>query len=459
MGAIPAGVGAIKAIEDAQRLLVGGRVERGAGGPHQQEGIEKRVVNRPLQRVGLAQAGGLAFGHAPSGAGFLKEQLRCAFELDLLPVDVDLRGRTGLAQREQVQVGGLDPIALARGVARGVHFGAIVVLLHRFDADPMSPVVARCVGQEANMIGRDAAAVSPLLEQLIKLPTHQRTDGVARLFRDEERRRRIVENAFLLHLRLDAQGRLELAARGRARRHGRNGGDLRIGIAVVTEQRKVEGVQRPVNDVFPDAECSRLMRRKARHFAAARVGARADLGSGEAIRIMQRHMPGSGAAEREAAQDDAIRIDLVAALHRGDSFININLASPVIGVVPTAVDIKRDLPQIGGLVLRAGRHGGEARDEVGFAQALIATVEPDVEAHGLGTIVGIGNRHAHRLHGAIKRGTMAVDPTALALEPRLAAGLQLARAFDALIEDAERLIDAFLSEECLRELVEEVPGF
>lgn len=47
----------------------------------------------------------------------------------------------------------------------------------------------------------------------------------------------------------------------------------------------------------------------------------------------------------------------------------------------------------------------------------------------------------------------------IAGEPRLAAGLQLARAFEALIENGKRLIDAFLSEERRRELVEEVPGF
>jgi len=64
------------------------------------------------------------------------------------------------------------------------------------------------------------------------------------------------------------------------------------------------------------------------NLGGTRNSARADLGGGEAIRMMQRDMPCPFPNPRESAQDYALVVDVEALLHRGDRLEDVPFAGP-----------------------------------------------------------------------------------------------------------------------------------
>jgi hypothetical protein len=81
---------------------------------------------------------------------------------------------------------GLDVVFLAAGGALSVDIGALIVLVQRFDRDPVIAVVAGGICHEADVFGRGLAVVAPLLEEGVEALAHQRAGSVAGVLRDEE---------------------------------------------------------------------------------------------------------------------------------------------------------------------------------------------------------------------------------------------------------------------------------
>ena len=244
--------------------------------------------------------------------------------------------------------------------------------------------------------------------------------------------------AFLGQLGADAERRFQLTAvrRGGRAARGAYGGYLIVGVAIMGGERKIVGVERPVEDVFIDMERSILIGRERSGgiHETAGIGAGADFGRGPAIRILQGDVPGGGAAEREAAENDAVGIDLEPALHRCDALEDIDFTGLVVGVVSAAVAIERELSDVGGVGgIRELRGILEAVDEAGFGRAVAAAMQPHVKTIRLAGVIGIGNGHAHRLHGAVERRVVAEDLPALLHHPGRLAILQLVSALEALI--------------------------
>src|SRR5689334_7960051 len=99
----------------------------------------------------------------------------CTFQMNFgrrpdangLAVDADLPGAAGFSQREAGEIARRDFVSLPAVESLGVHLGALVMLLERVERDPIIPVVAGRVGEEADVIRRDAAAVAVLLQERI----------------------------------------------------------------------------------------------------------------------------------------------------------------------------------------------------------------------------------------------------------------------------------------------------
>src|SRR5687767_898269 len=107
------------------------------------------------------------------------------------------------------------------------------------------------------------------------------------------------------------------------------------------------------------------------------------------------------------------------------------------GAVDPAETIELNLSVIGhGRVARALAIE-ETVDEFCFDHRVRASVEPDVEPGWLAWIVVVRQRDAVGKHRAVDLGNVGVNPP-LALIPLRLVRLELMRAFDALIEGAER---------------------
>ena len=361
-----------------------------------------------------------------------------------------------LAQRQARHVVRLDLVLRAARCALRIDVGALVVLVHAVHRNPVVVVVARGVGDEANVLRRRLALVAPLLQKGVQPLAHQRAGAVARLLRDQEDggsalqvqkvRLALGRKALALQLCTRAQGRFQLPA---ARRAGRRPGqrrDLRVGVAVVAGDRQIEAVQRPLLHVFPDLQRGVLIGRKPRHLPAARPRPGADLGRREAIRIVQRDVPRAFAAHREAAQQDALVVDLEALLDRRDAFENVRLARPVpAGAVDPAEQIHLDLPLVG------HRHIARperllAENEFRFRGVVLPAVHPYVEPRRFGRVVAFGQRDGVRLHRSVDRGIVGVN-LLLARVPGRSAVAQLPGPLDSLIEHHHRVIDRILRAE------------
>src|SRR6476661_260847 len=102
------------------------------------------------------------------------------------------------------------------------------MFFERRESHPVVLVVAGCVSQETDVIGRSAAAFAPGFEKSIQTLPHQGAGAVTGLLRNQERRRqptglqeiRLAHGwePFLLKLCANAQRGFQLPAIRRARR-------------------------------------------------------------------------------------------------------------------------------------------------------------------------------------------------------------------------------------------------
>src|SRR5205823_15039018 len=121
-----------------------------------------------------------------------------------------------------------------------------------FDGNPVVFVVSRSVGEEADMVSRDLAAIAILLQKPVETFAHQRACAVPGVLRNQEDCRRalckqIVRltfrwKALLFQLLTHLDGGFQLTACFGAGRRGRKAADLSIVIAVMTGERKIEDV-------------------------------------------------------------------------------------------------------------------------------------------------------------------------------------------------------------------------
>ena len=177
-------------------------------------------------------------------------------------------------------------------------------------------------------------------------------------WRDKENRRRAFHTlkigiafefeTFLDQLGFGAKRRLQLPAMRRAGGRRRKRGSLRIVIAIVSGQRQIEHVQRPLLHVFPNAQRSNLIRRQAGQASRGpttfpRRSRQRPNGPDCAARCSRRpRRPSRIRAARCAG------VDLIALLDRGERFKDIRFAGVVIrGPVPAAEEVERDLSVIG----------------------------------------------------------------------------------------------------------------
>src|SRR5262249_39834960 len=118
--------------------------------------------------------------------GLLQRNLGGPADLESLTIDVDSAGAIGFGERETGRVLRFDLILDSAFVANGVDEGALVVLLEAVHGDPIIPVVAGGIGDEADVIGRRLAFVAPLLEKFVQALADERASAVAGLERDEK---------------------------------------------------------------------------------------------------------------------------------------------------------------------------------------------------------------------------------------------------------------------------------
>lgn len=329
--------------------------------------------------------------------------------------------------------------------------------------------VAGGKGDEADVVGGGAAAVAVLFEEGVEFGANFGAGAVAGVLGDEEagwgagdvevEGVAFGRKAFLFELGANAEGGFELAAGFGAERGRRDGTGAGFVFAAVAGDGKVEGVERPVDDVFVDAEGAGLIGREAGKLGAEGPGAGADFGGGEGSGMMEGDVPGAAAAHGESTEEDAVGVDFVAGLDGGDGFKDIGFAGPVVGdAVPAAVDVELNLTFVGG-VGSAGHDFLGAIEEGGFGESAFAAVEPDVEPNGFGAVVGVGYAEAVRLHGAVEGGDVAVEAAGFLGGPGGLAGEELAAALGALGEDAEEFGYVFGDEELFGMLLQHGAGF
>src|SRR6185503_5160573 len=112
-------------------------------------------------------------------------------------------------------------------------------------------------------------------------------------------------------------------------------------------ERQVVDVERPFGNVLPKAKRGTLIISQIIPQASSRNGAGANLRGGEAIRIMQRDVPCAFAALGEAAEDDALVVDVESLLDGRDRLEDIHLAGPMpTGAIDAAEATELNLPHI-----------------------------------------------------------------------------------------------------------------
>ena len=112
---------------------------------------------------------------------FLVERdLRPRVHLQRLAVDFDFAGVLGLAQNQAGEVLRFDVVGCAAVGALRVHFRSLVVLLQAVEGNPVAAVVARGVGQEADVVGRALTFVAVFLEKRVEPLADQRAGAVTR---------------------------------------------------------------------------------------------------------------------------------------------------------------------------------------------------------------------------------------------------------------------------------------
>jgi hypothetical protein len=129
----------------------------------------------------------------------------------------------------------------------------------------------------------------------------------------------------------------------------------------------------------------------------------------------------------------------------------------VCGAVPSAEQVERNLSivcdrRFGGTLVRL------AEKELIFRILVAAPVHPDVEASGLGRVVGFRDGDGVGLDGAVERRIVAVDALAFILSPRRVSILQLFGALDAGVEDRESVFDVVGDEEVFGEFEDPLAG-
>src|SRR5438132_754432 len=94
-------------------------------------------------------------------------------------------------------------------------------------------------------------------------------------------------------------------------------------------ERQIEGVERPLFHVFPDFQRGVLIRLKSRYLRPAGPGAGANLRGGKAVRIVEGDVPCAFAAHGEAAQQDALAVDVKALPDGSDGFKDVGFTGPM----------------------------------------------------------------------------------------------------------------------------------
>src|SRR3954447_22064420 len=123
---------------------------------------------------------------------------------------------------------------------------------------------------------------------------------------------------------------------------------------------------------------------------------------------MRTDLPGAGAPHREANQNDAIRIALVALLDRFDGFVHVRLARRFVADALATEGMQDDCARRNDLA--SFRRPLVQKVDVGTFIA--AAMQPDVEGAGLFEIVVFGNYQAIGLRGAVNGGWIPADDRA-----------------------------------------------
>ena len=195
------------------------------------------------------------------------------------------------------------------------------------------------------------------------------------------------------------------AFRGQRLGHDIGGLLLPVDLAAISHQRAIEEVDRVIGRVvempqlgFPRRGLQRFLLphlEEIRRFAEARPGC----DSGPEAREMGSEMTGRRAAHAESTHHDAVRIDLVLALHRVQRFEQVHFAGQLVGVAVATVQVQHD--GVGRRKLT--RIMLALPEEVDFVQGLAAPMKPGVETPAMGPRGREGRRHNQpiRLHAAI----------------------------------------------------------